>query len=56
MNRLPEAVACLERAIGMNPEYVESHRNLGIVLQLLGRAPEAEAQFAIVRRLQGVKN
>ncbi len=45
-NRLPEAIAHYEKALEINPYYVETHSNLGVALaRIPGRLPDAIAQY-----------
>lgn len=43
--RLPEAVACHEKAVALNPRYVAGLCHLGLTLGSMGRNSEAVAQF-----------
>jgi len=40
-----DATACFERAVGLNPGYIEARNNLGRGLRSLGRLDEARMQF-----------
>ncbi|MBL9174267.1 MAG: hypothetical protein JNL10_12085, partial [Verrucomicrobiales bacterium] len=44
-NSSPEALALLERAVQAQPGLAEAHHNLGVVLRLSGRLPEARSEF-----------
>lgn len=43
--KLAEAVAQYERALILNPDYVEAHNNLGVILNSQGRRADAIAHF-----------
>jgi Tfp pilus assembly protein PilF len=47
-----EAIGRFEQAIGLKPDYVAAHCNLGLVLAGQGRRAEAIAQFTQARQLQ----
>jgi len=49
--RVPEAVACYERAIAIDPSNAGSHNDLGIALLGEGKADEAIAQFEATLRI-----
>jgi tetratricopeptide (TPR) repeat protein len=44
-NKIPQAIAKLEEAIRIAPEYRDAHWNLGALYGRLGRFAEAQAQF-----------
>jgi tetratricopeptide (TPR) repeat protein len=44
-NKLPQAIAKLEEAVRIAPEYRDAHWNLGVLYGRLGRLAEARAQF-----------
>ena len=44
-NRLPEAIACFERAIALKPDYANAYYNLGLVLEQQGREANAAAAY-----------
>jgi predicted O-linked N-acetylglucosamine transferase (SPINDLY family) len=44
-NRLEEALACLDQAVRMKPDFGEAHHNRGVILQHLGRVNEAVASY-----------
>ena len=50
-NQLPEAIACFERAITLNPDYGNAYYNLGIVWEHQGREANAITAY---RRAAGV--
>ena len=47
-----EAQQDLERAVSLDPNSVEAHYQLGLVLRRLGKAPESETQFNESHRLE----
>jgi superkiller protein 3 len=47
-----EAERDLERAVSLDPNSVEGHYQLGLVLRRLGKAAESETQFAESHRLE----
>jgi tetratricopeptide (TPR) repeat protein len=47
-----EARHVLEKAISLDPNSVEAHYQLGVVLRRLGKPTESETQFAESRRLE----
>jgi tetratricopeptide (TPR) repeat protein len=49
-----EALAEFDRALGLNPKYVDAHLNRAVTLNELGRYDEAVAAFAAAQRLGGV--
>ncbi len=49
VNRPEEALASLDRAVELNPRYVEANIHRGILLAEMGRGEEAEASFAAAR-------
>ena len=51
-DKLPEAVACFDQALRLMPNHVESHNNLGNVLQNLGKLDEALASYERALHLQ----
>jgi len=46
-----EALSALDRALEINPRYVEAHLNRAVVLSALGRADDAERGFQTAREL-----
>jgi hypothetical protein len=48
---LPRALADLNKAIGLNPEYAEAYMNRGVVYEQLGQSARAEADYARARQL-----
>lgn len=51
---LPEARACLERALALNPDFSPGYINLGGVLEKLGDVPGAIAQWTTLVNKVGV--
>ena len=49
---MPEAIAQLEAAVRVRPDYAEAHNSLGAALFHAGRVPEAVAQFAAALRIK----
>jgi serine/threonine protein kinase/tetratricopeptide (TPR) repeat protein len=49
---LDEAIAVLQHAIRLQPDYAKAHVNLGIALQKIGRFGEAKAAYQEAIRLQ----
>jgi tetratricopeptide (TPR) repeat protein len=49
------ALEAFDRALSVNPNYVEAHIHRGIVLASLGREEEAEQAFDSARKTGGVK-
>jgi len=49
--RIPEAIAHLEQALRINPDFTEAHYNLGTALAQAGRNPEAIAHLEQALRL-----
>jgi tetratricopeptide (TPR) repeat protein len=47
VDRPLEALTAFDRALALNPRYVEAHLNRGVLLNGLGRTNEAEASFAL---------
>jgi superkiller protein 3 len=47
-----EAERDLEQAVSLDPNSVEAHYQLGVVLRRLGKSAESETQFAESRRLE----
>jgi len=47
IDRPEDALAAFDRAVAQNPRYVEAHLNRAVLLNGLGRTPEAEASFAL---------
>lgn len=45
LGRVPDAIAALEEAARINPDYTEAHYNLGIYLKQTGRLDEAMAHY-----------
>jgi len=50
--RLPEAIAELNEALRLRPDYVEAHNNLGNALLQSGRIDEAIVEYEEVLRLR----
>jgi protein O-mannosyl-transferase len=50
--RLPEAIACFERAIALRADYFEAHNNLGLALSQTGRPHEALPHLEVAIRLK----
>jgi superkiller protein 3 len=48
-----EALEYLERAVSLDPDSVEAHYQLGLLLRRLGKTTESESQLAESRRLEG---
>jgi tetratricopeptide (TPR) repeat protein len=44
-NKIPQAIAKLEKAIRIDPSYRDAHCNLGVMYARVGRVIEARAQF-----------
>ena len=44
-NKLPQAIAKLEKAIRMDPSYRDAHWNLGVQYTRVGRITDARAEF-----------
>ena len=51
MGRTDEAIREFRTAIGLRPDFVKAHRNLGIALASTGRKAEAARSFETVLRL-----
>ncbi len=51
-SRLPEAIACFERALALHPAYPEARNNLGLALTQSGRPREAVPQLEASLRLK----
>jgi tetratricopeptide (TPR) repeat protein len=49
--RYPEALAALQRAIKLDATQPDAHFRLGRLYQAIGKAPDAEREFAKVREL-----
>ena len=49
--KVPEAVAYLEQALRLNPDYAEAHYNLGVTLQQAGKVPEAIGHYEQALRI-----
>ena len=47
-----EAQRDLERAVALDPNSVEAHYQLGLLLRRVGKTAESESQFAESRRLE----
>jgi len=47
IDRPADALAAFDRALELNPRYVEAHLNRGVLLNGLGRTEEAEAAFTL---------
>jgi len=52
LNRIPEAIRCIERAIEIKPDFAEAHSNLGSALALQNHMPEAILQFMEALRIK----
>ncbi len=52
MGRLSEAVATLENALSLNPDFPPTHNNLGRILVQMGDVVEAEEAFSQAIRVQ----
>ena len=50
--RLPEAIACLEEALRLRPDYAEAENNLGLALNQAGRPRDAIPHLAAAIRLK----
>ena len=44
-NKIPQAIAKLEKAIRIDPSYRDAHCNLGVLYALMGRTADARAEF-----------
>lgn len=53
IGRTADALTALDRAVTLNPGYVEAHLNRAVVLNGLGREAEAQAAFDLARQLGG---
>jgi tetratricopeptide (TPR) repeat protein len=53
LERSAEALESLDRAIALNPRYLEAQLHRGLVLNQLGRHAEAEAAFEAARAAEG---
>ncbi len=51
-NELPDAIAHLRRAVDLNPQNADAHRNLGFALGLSGKLDEGIAEAKEAVRLQ----
>src|SRR5262245_47514061 len=49
--RLESAVKLLQQAVELAPTFFHAHNNLGIILQMLKRYPDAEREYARSRQL-----
>jgi tetratricopeptide (TPR) repeat protein len=49
--KYPEAQEALEKAVGLNPDSVKAHYQLGILWSRAGRQDDADKEFAIVKQL-----
>jgi tetratricopeptide (TPR) repeat protein len=49
---LPTAAAAFERAAALEPNYATAHYRLGTVLQKMGKTQQAQAEFALFRKLR----
>jgi len=52
VNRIPEAIECLQKAIKIKPDFAEAHNNLGAVLGRQNRMPEAIEHFMEAVRIK----
>ncbi|MFC1509228.1 tetratricopeptide repeat protein [Candidatus Omnitrophota bacterium] len=50
--KFDEAVKSFRKSIEMNPDYVDSHRQLGYLLIKMNRIDEAEVEFKIAEKLE----
>jgi tetratricopeptide (TPR) repeat protein len=46
MGLLEEAIAAYKQAIELNPNYAETHQNLGVAMMRAGYVPESLAAFS----------
>lgn len=53
LERAPEALGEFDRALAINPRYVEAHLHRGLILDHLGHAEEAAAAFRAAREAAG---
>jgi tetratricopeptide (TPR) repeat protein len=51
VDRPDDALVVFDRALALNPRYVEAHLNRGVLLNGLGRTEEAAASFAMAELL-----
>jgi tetratricopeptide (TPR) repeat protein len=51
VDRPTDALVAFDRALDLNPRYVEAHLNRGVLLNGLGRTEEAAASFAVAEML-----
>ena len=51
-NRLAEALALLDKALQLKPDYGEAHNNRGVILQQLNRMEEAVASYDRALRIR----
>lgn len=52
LNRLEEALACLDEALLLNPDYAEAWYNKGVALEKLGQWKQALAAYERARELE----
>jgi len=52
LHQYEEAQRDLEQAVSLDPNSVEAHYQLGLVLRRRGKSAESETQFAESRRLE----
>ncbi|TET74627.1 MAG: tetratricopeptide repeat protein, partial [Dehalococcoidia bacterium] len=52
LNRLAEALACLDEALLLNPDYAEAWYNKGVALEKLGQWKQALAAYERARELE----
>lgn len=52
LDRAPEALPYLEKAMQVNPENTDVHYQLALVYRKLGRKSDADREFAMFRKLQ----
>ena len=45
----------LERAVSLDPDSVEAHYQLGLLLRRLGKSAESESEFAESRKLEAAQ-
>jgi len=52
LNRLEEALACIEEALRLRPDYAEAWYNKGVALEKLGQWKQALAAYERARELE----
>jgi tetratricopeptide (TPR) repeat protein len=50
--RLDEAIVCFKKALAINPQLAEAHRNLGMVFARQGKLDEAIAHYKEALRIR----